>query len=395
MRKTRVRSAYPWWMLLAASIYILTLCVNAWVEAFGPADVGLRYSVRDSHGVRPSFEIESVVPDSPLERTGAQAGDVIRTADGRAIAGQTDWFLARSHFEIDRPIQLEVRRGQEDLRLSVTVSERNWRTWDSGVVAFQIARVAVLLVAIIVVLRRPADASAHLVGLLFAMVAVAEAFPPAGWAAALRHLPPLLGIPIALASVSWLLMPVPWLVLAMMFPRPRSLRPWMWALILAPVVVLAPLILMSTVAVVYEPAGLAMPVPFLDVARTRELQSVWGVIPTLFVNLWPLYQPEFHAYLLQFWAGVSLSWWIAGSVAIVLTARRVTGEDERRLMRRLVIALVAALGIGIHNVFVRNWGYWFGFSPPVVFSTVSLVAEAVAFTFLAGTLVYSVIRRPG
>ena len=133
----------------------------------------------------------------------------------------------------------------------------------------------------------------------------------------------------------------------------------------------------------------------VDVARTRELQSVWGVIPTLFVNLWPLYQPEFHAYLLQFWAGVSLSWWIAGSVAIVLTARRVTGEDERRLMRRLVIALVAALGIGIHNVFVRNWGYWFGFSPPVVFSTVSLVAEAVAFTLLAGTLVYSVIRRLG
>jgi hypothetical protein len=151
--------------------------------------------------------------------------------------------------------------------------------------------------------------------------------------------------------------------------------------------------LLSTVAVVYEPPRLAMPLPFLDLAPTRTLQSIWGVIPTLFINPWPLYQPERHALLLQFWAVVQLLWWTAGSVAIVFTSRRVIEEPERHQTRLLVMALVAVWGIGIHNVFVRNWGYWFGYSPPLVFSTISLVAEAAAFTFLAVTLAYSVMKH--
>ena len=65
-------------------------------------------------------------------------------------------------------------------------------------------------------------------------------------------------------------------------------------------------------------------------------------------------------------------------------------EPHNKQLQRTV--LVAVWGIGIHNVFVRNWGYWFGYSPPVVFSTIRLVAEAAAFTFFAVTLAYSVIK---
>src|SRR5262245_61531694 len=265
----RVHRQYRWWMLLVASTYTFALFLNAWVEAFGPAGIGLQYSVRDSPEGRPSFEVENVLAGSPLDQAGAQAGDVIERADQRAISGQTDWFLARAHFEVDRPIELSVRRGQENLRLSVTVTRRNWRTWHSGVVAFQIARIVTLLVALSVVFRRPRDLRAGLVGLLFAMVAVAEAFPPAGWAAALRNWPPLLSIPITLASVSWLLIGVPWLSLALMFPRRMAVPSWVWAVTLAPLVVFAPLMLSSAVAVLYEPLLLAMPLPFIDLPRTR------------------------------------------------------------------------------------------------------------------------------
>jgi len=389
------RRPHRWWMLLVASIYTLALCLNAWVEAFGPAGIGLQYTVRDSPGARPFFEVENVLLGSPLEQAGAQAGDVIERADRHAISGQTDWFLARSHFAVDRPIELWVRRGQEKFRLSVTVTRRNWRTWDPGVLALQITRIVALLVALTVVFLRPSDLRVRLVSLLFAMVAVAEAFPPAGWAATLQRWPPPLSIPIALASVSWLLISVPWLSLAMRFPRPMAVPSWVWAATLAPLIVFAPLMLLSAVAVVYEPSSLAMPLPFIDLARTRALQSIWGVIPTLFINPWPLYQPGRHQLLLQLWAVLQLLWWMAGSVAIVLASRRIVEESERRLIRLLVVALAAVWGIGIHNVFVRNWGYWFGYSPPGGFSTVSLVAEAVGFVFLAVTLAYWAMRHTG
>ena len=383
----------PWWLVGVAAIFLGALLSHAWVEALGPSGLGLQYSVRQSEGAPPSFQIERVLPGSPLDQAGGRAGDVIERAGGHLIASQTDWFLARAHFETDRPIPFSIRRGPDALNLSVTLTQRNWETWNAGVAAFQIARPLVLFVALAVAFSRPRNTGVQLVGLLFAMVAVAEAFPPAGWATALGAWPLFLGVPVALASVLWLLIPVPWLVLALTLPRPAPISRWSWSVVLAPAVVFAPLLVVSTIAVLYEPASLAMPVSFHDLASTQTLQSVWGVIPTLFVNLWPLYNPANHATLLQLWAAVSLLWGLAGSAVIVLRARRAANQPERSSLRPLAVAVVAVWGIGIHNVFVRNWEYWFGQSPPLVFSTLGLAAEAAAFVFLAATLAYSVLKH--
>ena len=125
-------------MYLAASIYVVTLAFNARQEAFGPADSGLRYTGRlPDH--RP-LVVESVVPDSPFEQAGVRAGDVIETVAGRAVLGQTDWFLTRAHFERNRPTDIQVRRGDERLHLWFTITKPNWTTWNRGVVAFQVAR---------------------------------------------------------------------------------------------------------------------------------------------------------------------------------------------------------------------------------------------------------------
>src|SRR5205823_5277880 len=132
-----------------------------------------------------------------------------------------------------------------------------------------------------------------------AMIAVAEAFPSAGWAAALRHLPMVVSIPIALASTSWLLISVAWLSFCSVFPRPLFLRPWHWGLVLAPTAVFLPLMVMSATAVVYGPSALAMPSPFLDSGRVLLIQSIWGVIPGLFINAWPFYRPAQHEWLLE------------------------------------------------------------------------------------------------
>jgi hypothetical protein len=258
-----LRRARRWWLYLLAAVYALTLCFNASQEAFGPADSGLRYSGRlPDH--RP-LEVESVVPGSPLQRAGLLKGDVIESVGGRPVLGQTDWFLVRAHLRREAPTEMSVRRGDEYLRLWFTITTPNWRTLDGGEIAFQITRAFVLLLALVVAFARPDQLPTQLVSLLLAMVSVAEAFPPAGWAGSLRQLPWLVSLPIALASV------------AEGSARPES-----------------------------APNMLAMPSPFLDSAVIRRVQRIWGVMPSLFINPWPAYSPARQTWLVELWVGTSL-----------------------------------------------------------------------------------------
>jgi hypothetical protein len=65
-----------------------------------------------------------------------------------------DWFLARAHFERDRPIDVRIRRGGQHSALTVAISEPAWRTWSSaqfmGGAAFYSVRLILLVLAICV-----------------------------------------------------------------------------------------------------------------------------------------------------------------------------------------------------------------------------------------------------
>jgi hypothetical protein len=132
------------------------------------------------------------VPRAPSGRAGVRPGDVIEAVDGRAVAGEADWFLARANFDRGRQIEIQVWRDESHLRLWFTVVTHNWRTYTPGVTAFALARVILLLLTLIVAFSRPRKLSASLLALILAMIAVGEAFPKAGWAGALRDLPTVL-----------------------------------------------------------------------------------------------------------------------------------------------------------------------------------------------------------
>jgi hypothetical protein len=327
-----------------------------------------------------------------MQQAGVRAGDVIEAVGGRIVVGQTDWFLARAHFERDKPIEIQVRRGQDRLHLSFTIGTPNWRTLSSGEIAFQATRVFVLLLAIVIALARPEQLEATLVALMFAMIAVAEAFPPTGWAASLRQLPVMLSIPIALASVSWLLITVPWVSLSVRFPQPVPVRPWFWRLVLSPLIIFVPLIMMSAATVVYGPAALAMPSPFLDSVVIRRVQSIWGVMPSLFINPWPFYTPARQNFLLALWVSISILAFATGFVMFVVNSRAAQVES-RRHKPRMVLSVTMVMVVAVHNVVVRNWENLFGTAPPAAFSTAGLVMEAVAFSLVALSLAYTVVSR--
>ena len=171
------RSGAPWWMYVVAFIYSLTFLFNMRQEFWGPANGGW---VPESS----FFKVASVLPGRPIEKAGVQARDFLEAADGYPLNGAANWFLARAHFERDRPIEFHVRRSEQLLALKLVIGAPVWQTLNGAdylpAIALQVARFVLLLLAILVGFSRPQQLSARLAGLMFAVGAVAEG----GWVGA-------------------------------------------------------------------------------------------------------------------------------------------------------------------------------------------------------------------
>src|SRR5207244_8117729 len=129
---------------------------------------------------------------------------------------------------------IQVRRGSEHLRLQMVITLPAWRTIRGLRIATApinyLARFVLMALAIFIAFGRPDQLSSRLAALSFASASVAEGYPSGGWLAALHDLPPVLVIPICLATASWLLGSLLWLAFFGTFPRPLFTRSWPWAL---------------------------------------------------------------------------------------------------------------------------------------------------------------------
>jgi len=381
----------PWWMYLIAVVYVLTFFFNARQEAWGPENTGWTPAW-------PTLEVAGVLPNRPMGNAGLQVGDVLEAVDGRPIHGMPDWFLARAHFERDRQVDLQVLRGQQQIVLQFVIIEPSWRTWNRahflGVVAFYSIRFLLLVLAIVVAFRRPKKLSARLAALMLATAAVAEGYPSSGWAAALRHLPAALAIPLCMATISCLLAPVIWLAFFSSFPRPQISQRWRWVLALVPVVLFGIPMVASAIAMIYAPSVLARPWPMvLSAIPVRVIQDIAGVTPLLFFNVLPLYQPSTQAAILELWAAVSVLYFAAGFLMLTANYRRVNDTQERRRMGALCLAITTFGIIVVHNFLMRNWTNWFGGTPPGLFSEVTSAGEDILFLFVPLTLAYVVLTE--
>jgi len=333
-----------------------------------------------------------------MDKAGLRPGDVLEAVDGQPLNGAADWFLARAHFERDHPVELQVRRGERHLALRLVIGAPVWRTWNRAdylpAVALYVARFVLLLMAILVGFSRPEQVSARLAALMFAIGAVAEGYPSSGWAAALRHLPAVLAIPIGLATASCLLASVVWLAFFASFPRPRLSQRSRWVLVAVPLVFFGIPIGASAIAMIYAPSVLARPWPVvLSTAPVRLIQDVAGVTPLLFLNELPLYQPILQARFLEVWLVVTVLYFVAGCLMLVANYRCLHEPQARRRVGALYLALVVFAVVVAHNFFVRNWTSWFGSPPPVLFSGVGFVGEALLFLFIPLTLAYCVLAE--
>jgi hypothetical protein len=379
----------PWWMYTVAAVYLLSWCQNARQEAFGPGSAGMLPK-------EPGLTVARVTPGSALDVAGVRVGDVIEAVDGRPLAGMSDWFLARAHFERGRAAEMQLRRDGQILRVWFTITKPNWRTpGNPAGIAVLALRLFVLLVGLFIAFRNPRQRISSLIALIFAMIAVAEGFPSAGWAAGLANLPAVLGLPCAMATASWLLMPVVWFSLCALYPQLLFTRRWQWIVALTPLTVFVPLIATSAIAFVYAPSALRMPSPFVDSFVVQRIAGIMGVFPQIFINLWPWYGPASETLLLGLWFVIAITFLAGGFAVLISQRRRLRDGVLRRKLGWQIGLLTLVWVIGIHNVLARNWRALFETPPPVTFGQASFVIEAVCFSLLAAALANSVRRHSG
>jgi hypothetical protein len=331
-----------------------------------------------------------------MDKAGIHAGDVLEVVDGYSLNGAGDWFLARAHFERNRPINLQVRRGEQHLALKLIIAEPVWQTWKGSQflagIALQALRSALLLLAIFVGFSRPQQLSARLAALIFGIGSVTEGYPSAGWAAALHHLPAVLAIPIGLTTASGLLAAVVWLMFFVSFPRPWISRRLRCVLGVTPGVLFGIPIAASVIALIYTPSALARPWPVvLSAASVRLIQDVAGVTPLLFLNKFPMYRPIAQIRLLEVWFAVTLIYFAASILIQVAGYRRIDNPRQQRCTGTLILVQILLALLVLHNFLVRNWASWFGSRPPDLFSDVGFIGAAILLLAVPLTIAYCVL----
>ena len=353
---------------LATLVYGIALASTTFSEAFGP---GGELGMAVNWGVR---AVESVNDGSPAARAGVRSGDLIDRVDGRVVRSDVDWFSVRAGFERDRPTQLQLDRNGRTISVAAVPDTENWRLWTNGTTAFRVARFIVLTFAIAVAFRRPRSATTQVLALMLAMAATAEAFPPSGWAAHLRRLPLAVAFAAAFGSVSWLMIVIPACAFGA-FVGERRFGPGLAAMIGLPLLVLAPLVIRSCELFI----NAATVTPIRTSNATRLIQSIWGVVPQLFLAV---AAPWIGTPVLIGWAVASM---VLFFVAVALAAPVFSTDAARRDRARVTLGCTAAgLALCVHNVFVRNWPTLFSSEPPPLFGPSGLVVEAVVFLFMVG-----------
>ena len=72
----------------------------------------------------PGVKVASVTPNSPAEKAGLQAGDVLVRLDGKEVADLRSYSAMLKELAPGQVVKLLVRRAGADREVSVTVVER-------------------------------------------------------------------------------------------------------------------------------------------------------------------------------------------------------------------------------------------------------------------------------
>jgi hypothetical protein len=309
-----LRRRAPWWMYVLAVVFFVPAAVHYYAYLMAPEEPGTAIQpILDTTGKVAGIRLASVQLNSPAEKAGLKAGDIILNSSGFwSISNQANSGV--SYWRAGHTYRIDVERLGERKTIWLTLGRGhslNWATAHSFIVHHGLA--LVLILAIIVALTRPFDLTARWGALFLSTISLGAwpimATPGAG--IVLQDLPRM---------IQWLSVLIPWILRGLtvyaaltfvcVFPRRLFRRFWIWGLIWIPA-----LVVMSLVV-------------FCDLPPLYSVLKWW---PAWYINL---------VLVLLFLSYCSIA------VVIVLNYRRLTDVNERRRVR-VVLAGLAIAGIGI------------------------------------------------
>jgi eukaryotic-like serine/threonine-protein kinase len=351
-------SRAPWWLYIIAASFLGFFGLQVYAYVWGTEDIGFTPYSLDS------MIMQEVSPNGAGARAGLRAGDRIIGADGiplDAKAGWPAWNAAYANFEIGRTIPLKVEREGKQIELALNLrpgspKDLPWTDWQ-----LLCGEVFTLILAFVVVFRRPHDPIAQMGALFLASLVFGMLAMGPGWAATWRRLPAPLGLLLWPGEITRTLTGGLCVTFCAIFPRPLFRSRWLWLLIWMPGSLIAVLQCLLYIRLVYQPA--AMP-GSLDMLRP----DFTGAASALF-----------------FYVPACLLVW-------VLQYRRLEDLNDRRRMRVLLVgALLCGLAV-MANIAINLL-----IPTPVaaaIYNTAVIPAVLIAL-YLAGPIsfAYAVLRH--
>ena len=307
-------------------------------------------------GFRARFEpgsmiVEAVQPGSVADRAGLLVGDRLRRAGDQEIRNRIDWQRVRLHIDPSRSLTLLAERpaGPKTLQLELR-APMNWPP--AGLLAFRLAQVITLALAVLVAVRRPFDPPALLGAWLLAAIATLSLVLPMRLAAFWRAIPAPFGALLwAPFGTSVVVGPLLFAFFAV-FPRRR------W-----PVRRLVPALLPGAVIAAWHVrAGALMLRPPGDPIALADLTMV-GL-------------------------AVNVAYGVAAVVLLLSQHRASPDVTADRRGRVLAVGTVAGVAAGVAAVARYSGNPW-----QDIFATRTLTALSLLFLAMPASFAYAILRH--
>jgi hypothetical protein len=305
-------------VLVLAAAFLGYSALLVYCDVWRPSPLGMRLSVNDGR-----LLVDEVMAGGAAGRAGLLAGDRIISTDGHPLRGRLDWMTVEANLEIGRPTPLSVDRGGTVFEAAITPELASWESWRSQhgpeLLVVRAILIVTLLVALLVAMKRPRDATALVGSAFLATIGVFSVTLPFRFASVWRALPPVAGALLWMPFISSVAIGAWAFSFFAVFPRLRIRTRLAWSAVWIPIV-----------------PGLAG-------------QVVFGYFTIVLGRPAPTRLPWAQSLLV---AGVAYV--IAALGVVVLTYRRLTEVNERRRVRVVMIGLLIGAIAGM-PVMLSYW----------------------------------------